>query len=152
MSKAIELRPNLSNLPELIIQYEDELVNVLTHLEVKGKSLKHANMEQASHEYFYSYRLSELKSILKMADINVARARGKLFKQYTEHHSIDLSDRAKEQYINNDDAYISAFQLYLEVKETYDKYEAALEAFRSRGYALNNITKARIAEVESDII
>jgi hypothetical protein len=39
-------------------------------------------------------------------------------------------------------------ELYLEVKDLHDRYAAVVDAFRSRGFALNNITKIRVAALE----
>ena len=80
------------------------------------------------------------------------KVRGKLFRDYTENYSRVLADRAIDKYIDKEDAYLAAYGLYLEVKEIHDQYVRVVEAFRSRGFALNNITKIRVAAMEDATI
>ena len=44
------------------------------------------------------------------------------------------------------------FQLYLEVKDLHDRYAGVVDGFRSRGFALNNITKIRVSSLEDAVI
>jgi len=142
------LEDNLANLPTILAEYETELNKAESLLEIKGRTLERANVEQSSWQYFYDVRKRELGSILKYLNMRVEKTRAKLFRSYVETHNRELSDRTIDKYVNNEEAYLSMYQLYLEVSELYEKYDAVVEAFRSRGYALNNITKIRVASLE----
>ena len=72
--------------------------------------------------------------------------------KFTETYNRELSDRQKEKYIDNEEQYLSQYEIYLEIKDVYEQYEAVCNAFQSRGYALNNITKIRVASLEDVII
>ena len=152
MSVIYKLKEDLSNLPDILAQYEDALSDVQENLKIKGKTLQEANVENPVWQSYYDERRVELHTLVKYMDSRVAKARGKLFKSYTENHSHDLSDRAKDKYIDNEPAYLNALELYLEIKEVYEKYESVVDAFRSRGYALNNVTKLRVASLEDSTI
>ena len=152
MSLIEELGKDFSGLPEILDRYELALNNFEDNLEVKGKTLEKANREQASWQSYYDQRKIELYTLVKYLEANVNRVRGKLYKIYTETYSRDLSDRSKDKYIDNEEKYLTAFQIYLEVKELYDKYDAVVDAFKSRGYALNNITKIRVAALEDVVL
>ena len=52
----------------------------------------------------------------------------------------------------NEPAYLRMKEYLLEVKELYDKYEAVVNAYQVRGYAINNLTKLRVANIEDSII
>lgn len=151
MSKIEEIK-DPKNIPDVLAPYQAELDTVESKLLIEGKKLEHANREQPQWQYYFEIRKVELNSLIKYLETDLNRIRGKLFKNFTENHRMDLSDRAKDKYIDNEPAYLAKYEIYLEVKEVYDKYTAICEAFQSRGYALNNITRARVAERYDDII
>ena len=149
MSKISALGNNEENLPKILQQYEGDLASADQHLSIKGKFLEQANKENPSWQVYYDQRRVELHTILKYLDAKVQSVRGKLFRSYTESHQRELSDRAKDKYIDNEEKYLTRLHLYLEVKEVYDKYESIVNGFTARGYALNNITRARVANVHN---
>lgn len=152
MSLIVELGNELENLPAIVKRYKESMVNCEDKIALKGKRLEHANREQASFLFFYDQRRAELKTILDFIDARVKRVRGDIFRRYTEKSNFDLSDRAKEQYINRDAEYLDTYELYLMIKEIFDKYCAIVDAFKARAYALNNITKIKTSNIEDDII
>jgi hypothetical protein len=141
-----------ANLPAMLEQYERELAEAEQHLAIKGKKLEHANRENPTWQHYYDARRIELATLVKYMEMQVARVRGKLFKSYSEHNQRDFSDKAKNQMIDNEPAYLNVYELYLEVEEMYKKYQAVVDAFTSRGYALNNITKIRVAALEDAMV
>lgn len=152
MSRIPDLGKDLCKLPDILAEYENEFNEALTRIKIDNKTLAVANKENPSWLLFYSARRSELYVILKYIESQVERTRGKLFKSYTESSSRDLSDRAKDKYIDQETAYLNKHELYLEIKELYDKFDSVVEAFRARGFALNNLTKLRIADLENETV
>jgi len=148
----LSLLERLDEIPNVIAEYEKGLEEVESRLVIKGKNLESANAEHAAWQLYYDSRRTDLYTLLKFFDAKTAAARGKLFKKFTEHYNRDLSDRQKDQYINNEETYLNQLEIYLEIKEIYEKYEAVCNAFKSRGFALNNITKIRVASLEGIII
>ena len=148
MSRILDIKENLAKLPALLVEYEDALNDYESHLSIQGKRLEKANMENPTWQIYYDQKRIELHTLLKFMDAEVDRVRGKLFRSYKENHSRQLSEREINRYIDNEQAYLSMNEIKLEVQEIHDKYHAVVEAFRVRGYALNNITKARCASLE----
>jgi hypothetical protein len=145
---------NLELLPEIIEEYEtliDE-EEVAKRLRIKGKVLETANTEQSGWQYYYETRKAEVHSLVKWLEAKLAAVRGKHFKKYTEHYSRELSDRQKDKYIDNEKEVLAQLEVYLQAKELYEKYEAVCDAFKSRGFALRNITEIRIRSLEDTII
>ena len=140
------------NLPVLIALYETILDTVEENLRIKGKRLEAANVEHATWLAYYDQRKIELSTITKFMLAQVESARGKLWKDYTKNMSLDLNYRDKENFINNEPYYLAMHELYLEIEELYKKFDAVVEAFKSRGYALNNITRIRIAEMSDYVL
>ena len=141
-----------TKLPDIMETYENELIEAEANLQIKGKTLERANVENPTWQLYYDQRRSELHILLKYIEGLLAGVRGKLFRSYTETPSQILSDRAKDQYINNEPAYLSMLEIMLEIKDIHDRYQAVCDAYKSRGYALNNITKIRVASIEDAII
>lgn len=152
MSLITAVGPKLERLPDVLLRYESELEGFEANLTMKGKTLQGANVEQATWLAYYDQRRTELYTLMKYMERECDRVRGKLWKDYTENHSRDLGSRDKDQYINNEPGYLTKHEMYLEVQELHNKYEAVVEAFKARGYALNNIVKLRTSSVENDII
>ncbi len=152
MSLIERLGKDYKNLPEILSEYEKGLNEVEPRLMIKGKNLEAANAEHSAWQLYYESRRADLYSLKKYFEARTAAARGRLFKKYTETYNRELSDSLKSKYIDNEDVYLRQYEVYLEIREIYEKYEAVCGAFQSRGYALNNITKIRVASLEGVII
>jgi len=142
------LGKDYKNLPDILAEYEKGLEEVEARIKIKGKNLEAANAEQAAWQLYYNSRRADLYTLVKWFEVKTSAARGKLFKKFTETYNRELSDRQKDKYIDNEEQYLKQYQIYLEIKDVYEQYEAACDAYRSRGYALNNITKIRVASLE----
>lgn len=152
MSRILDVGDKLKNLPKILAEYDAALEGVEDLIEIKGKSLEGANMENPTWQSFYDQKRVELKTLTEFMDMEVQRVRGKLFRNYNENNSRELKEREINQYINNEEAYLTSYQMYLEVKELLMKYQAVVDAYTTRGYALKNITAVRIASLESTIL
>lgn len=148
MSKIAELGKDYKNLPALLEVYEDNLSNANTQLEIKGKKLEIANSENSAWLHYYDQRRVELHTLVKFFEAEQERIRGSLFKSYKENYSRALGEREINRYIENEDAYIYVHSLLLEVEEMYELYQSVVNAFTTRNYALSNITKIRVAQLE----
>jgi hypothetical protein len=153
MHRPLELlHENVTNVVKIIEVYEQDIDDFKEHLRLKGKNIVVANNEQPSWLVFYDSRRSELKSSLDYMEVHVQKVRGKLWKDYTENYSRDLQAKDKEQYINHEPSFLNAYELYLELKDLYDRYVAIVDAFKARGYALNNITRLVTSETSDYMI
>jgi hypothetical protein len=146
MKRPLELlHENVTNVIAIIEVYESQLDGFEDHLRLQGKDLVIALHEQPSWLVYYDAKRAELKTALDYMDLSVQRVRGKLWKDYTENYSRDIQSKDKEQYINHEPTFIVAYELYLELKDLYDRYVSVVEAFKARGFALNNITRIVVA-------
>jgi hypothetical protein len=142
MQRPLELlHENVTNIVRILDVYEQYLDNYKDHLRLQGKNLVVANNEQPGWLVYYDSRRSELKSALEYMEVQVQKVRGKLWKDYTENYSRELQAKDKEQYINHEPTYLDTYELYLELKDLYEQYVSVVDAFKARGYALNNITR-----------
>jgi hypothetical protein len=152
MSRIADLGEKNINLPKLIGEYEDALSTIDDNLKLSGKTHDQALKEQATWPIYYSQRRAELKTLMKYLDAQVASVRGSFSRRYNENYSTKLGERMMERYIDNEEAYVKMYELYLEVAELHDKFDAAVDAFDKRGFALRDITAARVAQIQSALL
>ena len=152
MSRIDDLGENYEKLPDLIDEYQTALDQAEGNIQISGKRIDLANIEQASWLAYYDERRAELRTLDKHFDAQVARVRGRLFRQLTENNARDLSDRAKDKYIDSEPAYLEMYSIYLEIHEMYEQFIAIVDAFKARGFALNNLVKLKVAAVEETVL
>ena len=140
MSIITSLGSRYENLPAILQRYEEDIDEAEGRIKIQGKTLAVANREQAGWASYYDTRKVELKALVKLFESRVSSVRGRLFRKYTENASRELSDRAKDKYIDHDEEYTNIYDMLLEVEEIYEKMAAIVEAFKTRGYALRNLT------------
>lgn len=148
-----DINVRYKNLATVLEPYIEGISEAEEKLTLRGKGMEKANQENASYKYYYHSRLAELNTLTKYLERDIDRVRGKLFRSFTPpHFNLDLSDRAKDKYIDSEQSYLDVHEVYLEVKEIRDTYEAIVDAFRDRGYALKNITELRVAQIEDALL
>ena len=121
------------HLPDLIAEYDQYLEQAEQHLEIKGKTIKQANMENPTWQSYFDQKRIELRSVVKHFEREVERVHGKLYRKYKENHSRELSDREINQYIKNETAYLRMCAFLIEVDEIYKKFDSVVDTFRGRG-------------------
>lgn len=152
MTRITDIGQKFEKLPAVIAEYENVLKDAEDLIRLKGKMLVEANKENPAWQLFYDQKRIELATLSKFLESQVLKIRGKLFRSLCENHQLDLSDRAKDKYIDNEKEYLDIYELFLEVDEIYKKYQAVVDAFQARSYSLNNLTKIHVAQLENIII
>lgn len=148
MSKIDLLKKDFSILPDILAEYDEALEQARELLPIAGKTLNTAQKEQCGGYAFFDERRAELKTLVKFMSAQVDKVRGELTRKYMG-SSRDMGERLIAKYIDSEQAYLSMHELLLEVEEIYEKYTAVVDAFTKRGYALKDLTAARIAEIHN---
>lgn len=141
------LGPNFEHVSDIHDAYVQGLTDAESQLELKHKTLKQANIEQASHRHFYDERKVELAAYLRVMESEIENIRGRLTKKYNEHYNRVLTERTRDKYIDNEESIINATQIYNSFKELHDKYTSVVDCFTTRGYALNNLTEIAVNQL-----
>ena len=152
MSRIADLGKNYERLPALLAEYDEHLALAPERLAIKGKVIEEALKEQAAWPVFYDEKRRELNTLVKHMDSRVSAVRGRLYRAYTENYSRDLPDRTKDKYIDNENDFLSINELYLEIYELAEKYDAVVEAFKVRGFALRDIVVARTHQFQNGLL
>ena len=138
-------------LSDILAPYIEALDGKEENLRIEGKRLELANREQASWLSFYDERRIELATYVKFFEMEIARVRSVCLRNM-EQYPRELSDRAKDKYIDGHQDYLDVYELYLTVRELYNEYQSIVDAFIQRGYSLRNITNIRVASLEDAVI
>lgn len=152
MSRIGELGPKLSNLPNIVASYQDDIEKARGILPIKGKTLDEAFKEQCGWPVYYASKKAEIKTLVKYMEMQVAKVRGERFRAYVEQHSRELGERMIDKYINNEPAYLQMNELLMEVEEIYEVFSGIMDAFDRRGFALRDLTAAKTHEFHRDIL
>lgn len=140
------------NLPTILEQFNQDIDNAPSKLSMIGKTGAAALREQPVDSAYYAKRKAEANKVCKMIEAQMDACRSRLFRKYTDMPSRELSDRAKDKYIDNEPEYLNYLELFLEVKEIYDKLEAVCEAYDRRGFALRDWTTLKVNQLETMVI
>ncbi len=147
MSSIFRLKDDLSNLPEIIDKYDDVVAEAEDDLRIHNKTLEEANREQPELLYKYYKLHTELRAMRKHAENLLEQKKGEVWIKVKTKHSIDLGTRDLEQYVKKDATVMTYRKMFLVVDEMADNFEKITKAFETRGYALKNITEARIHQL-----
>lgn len=144
-----EKNEKIINLPNFIEKIEDALNGWQDNIKIDGKNIEYANVEQPSWIAYYDQLAVEVYYNLEYLDMTVKRVRAERMKFIKENSSVDYTDSAIQKLIDGDKEYIKYYEMYLIIKELYDKCKSIVEAFKQRSYSLNNIVKIRERELEN---
>lgn len=139
-------------LKRVLDSYDEDIHKAEDDLTTKGKNLEKLNRENASFQHYYESARVELSSLAKSIERLIDRRKSILFQHYTENLHRDLSDKAKERYMEQDQEYLALYDAYLRVRERHDILASVVEAFKSRGFQLRNITELRIAQLHDIVL
>lgn len=140
---------NLSGLPTAFISLEKRLSGWEKDIMLDGKNLQAAVVEQPSLLAYYDQIAVEAESMMDYMELMVKRVRAERMKFIKENSSKDYTDSAIQKVIDGDKQYIKTYQIFLEVKELYEKSKSVVEAFKQRSYSLNNLVKIRENDLEN---
>lgn len=138
----------LGKIPGRIALYEQLIESAESVFELKGRGLEECCKSHAQDLMFYDVMLQECKTIEETIKVRVDEVEGNLYRSYNEKSNIKLSSTDIRQYIKGDPQYVTACQILLEVQHTKRRLEAVVEALKSMGWSINNITKLRIAQLD----
>jgi hypothetical protein len=142
MTPSLELlKKDLKYLDKIIDQYKEDLYTVNEIIELSGKEISVAVAQHSGWLVYYDQKSIEVKYLKEYMEVKLAEVQGQLWIKYTEKMDRDLNDKAKTQYINQHPDYLNTKEQFLKIAELYEQYEVINNGFKSRGYALNNLTK-----------
>jgi hypothetical protein len=146
--KKISRKDGLSNLPECITYYENELVDARKEFDLKGKSLEHIHSKLPSiFEYRYA-QLQEVEAILEYLNIELRRVKSTIFKEYMTKSNRVLSTRDAEKYTEGDRRYVDMAILVNDFALIRNRYLAVSKGLDQVSWQAGHITNLRRAGLD----
>lgn len=143
---------SIKKIPDRIALYEQLIDSAEPLFKLEGKTLEQCCKEHPRDLMFYDVTLQECKSIEDTIKEQLEIIEANLYKKFNENHSRALNSRDINQYIKGDQQYIDVYEILLEVIHIRRQLEAIVESLKSLGWALNNIVKIRIAQIEKMVL
>jgi len=148
-----DLHEDLSNLDTIIATYSSVLNRELEQdVNLKNKSIQLCNQEQPSLYSYYDQLRVEIEILNDFLEIRVKEAKMKAIRTILEKSDKTYSVSMLERMADDHPAYMQMQRKALKTKELYMKARSAVSSFEQRGYALNNITKIRVAAIQDTVI
>jgi chaperonin cofactor prefoldin len=142
----------LKKLPARVALYEQLIEAAEPLFNLDDRKLEEACKEHAKNLMFYDVMLQECKSIEETIRYKIDELESTLYRNLNENSNRVLGTRDIQQYIKSDPQFVNAQEVLMEVIVVKRKLEAIVEALKSMGWSLNNITKLRIAQLEDAIL
>lgn len=143
---------NLGRIPAQIALYEQLIQASEPLFTLEGKKLGDAIAQHAMDLMFYDVTLQECKTIEDVLRMKLEEIESNLYKKLNEGMSRALGQRDIVNYIKGEPSYVAALEIVLEVVHVKRQLESIVEALKSMGWSLNNITKLRVAQLEHVIL
>lgn len=141
-------RKTFKNLPEILETYETRLNGWESNVKIDGKNIESANIEQASWLAYYDQIKVELRTLVNFLEMKEKEIRGKLTMEIIRNSSLDHNERTRERMIDAEPEYIKMHSNFLLADEVYRTADMVVNQFLQRAYALNNLVKIRVAQIQ----
>lgn len=139
----------LPNLDAVLAKFEDDLNGWANNLDILGKNIEVANVEQPSWIAYYDQIAVKLENILDYCEALVKKVRAERMKYIKDSSSKDYTDTAIQRMVDADKEYLNIYMKFLIVKEIYEGAKSIVKSFEQRSYSLNNIVRIRENELEN---
>ena len=138
---------NLSNIPDFIAYYENELEDAKRDVRIGGLVEKNITALPGITEHRFN-QLQEIEAILNHLNIQLRKIRRKHFQKYLEGYARALTSRDAEKYVDGEDEVIDFETLINEVALLRNKFLGAMKGMESKNFMLGHIVRLRAAGME----
>jgi hypothetical protein len=138
---------DISEIPNAIQYFEDELVTARFEVKIKGSIEKAAAEMPGIVEHRFN-QLQEIEAILEYLNIELRRLRSSFFKKYLENYQRALSSRDVEKYVDGEADVVDYEKIINEFALLRNKWLGVLKALDTKGFSINNVIKLRTAGME----
>ena len=138
---------NISNIPDFIAFYENELQNARHEITIKGNVEKNLSALPGITEYRFS-QLQEIEAILEYLNIELRRIKSKAFRKYLENYQRALSSRDCEKYVDGEADVVDMEKIINEFAMLRNQWLGIIKGLDIKQWQLSNIIKLRAAGLE----
>lgn len=138
---------NISNIPDFIAFYENELQNARHEITIKGNVEKNLSALPGITEYRFS-QLQEIEAVLNFLNIQIRILRRKYFQKYLEHYARALSSRDAEKYVDGEQEVVDYETIINEVALLRNRWLGVMKGLDSKQWQLSSLVKLKVAGME----
>jgi hypothetical protein len=138
---------DLSNIPDFITHYEQELDDAKRDCRVGGLVEKNITALPGITEHRFN-QLQEIEAVLNYLNIQLRKIRRKHFQKYLEGYARALTSRDAEKYVDGEDEVIEFETLINEVALLRNRFLGILKGMESKNFMLGHIVRLRAAGME----
>jgi len=138
---------NITNLPDFIMHYRNELESAKKEVSVYGYVEKNLADLPGLTEHRFN-QLQEIEAVLNFLNIQLRKIRRKHFQKYLEAYQRALTSRDAEKYVDGEDEVIEYETLINDVALLRNQWLGILKAFESKNFMLGHIVRLRAAGME----
>jgi hypothetical protein len=147
MSWYSKVSKDISNIPDAVAYFEDELLAAKKDSRIAGNIEKAAaSMPGIVEERFG--QLQEIEAILEYLNIELRRLRSSLFRKYLETYQRALTSRDVEKYVDGEADVVDMEKIINEFALLRNKWLGVTKALDVKQWQLSNIIKLRVAGME----
>lgn len=138
---------DISQIPEAIQYFQDELVSARNEVQISGSIEKAAANMPGIVEHRFN-QLQELEAILEYLNIELRRLRSSFFKKYLENYQRALSSRDVEKYVDGEAEVVDMEIIINEFAMLRNQWLGIIKSLDIKQWQLSNIIKLRTAGLE----
>jgi hypothetical protein len=138
---------DISEIPNAILYFEDELGTARLEVKLKGNIERAAAEMPGIVEHRFN-QLQEIEAILEYLNIELRRLRSSFFKKYLENYQRALSSRDVEKYVDGEADVVDYEKIINEFALVRNKWLGVLKALDQKQWQITNVVKLRVAGME----
>jgi hypothetical protein len=138
---------DISEIPNAILYFEDELETARLEVKLKGNIERAAAEMPGIVEHRFN-QLQEIEAILEYLNIELRRLRSSFFKKYLENYQRALSSRDVEKYVDGEADVVDYEKIINEFALVRNKWLGVLKALDQKQWQITNVVKLRVAGME----
>ena len=142
-----EIAKDISNIPDAVAYFENELAEAKKECRITGNIEKASATMPGVVEQRFS-QLQEIEAILEYLNIELRRLRSQHFRKYLENYQRALTSRDVEKYVDGEDDVVDFEKIINEFALLRNKWLGITKALDQKQWQLTNIIKLRVAGME----
>ena len=138
---------DISNIPDAVAHYENELVEAKNDTRIAGNIEKASASMSGIVETRFN-QLQEIEAILEYLNIELRRLRSQHFRKYLENYQRALSSRDCEKFVEGEADVVDFEKIINDFALLRNKWLGIIKALDQKQWHLSNIIKLRVAGME----
>jgi len=138
---------DISEIPNAIQHFENELVTARSEVKLKGNVERAAAEMPGIVEHRFN-QLQEIEAILEFLNIELRKLRSSFFRKYLENYQRALSSRDVEKYVDGETDVCDYEKIINEFALLRNKWLGVLKALDQKQWQITNVVKLRVAGME----